>query len=168
MKPFLEHQFRTCLVQVFDGWVKTTFEEDGKASEFIPPIHDQDFIDAARYAGYGDAWQHGYEHDLMHAYVADLMGWPHSWSVWAAAHGKGGPRPMEQWSQRVKDEEHLVVSLQRYINTGKQDEYGKLLEAFADRLPNVALGGLMIMRPWLFVGFIGTIQGQHPDGPLAN
>ena len=89
------------------------------------------------------------EHEIGHSYIADLMGWPHSWSVWSAAHGTGEKRPIEEWSPRVRDEEHLVVSLQRFVNTGYEDHYGKLREVFNDDLQRVAIGFVAIARPWL-------------------
>lgn len=87
-------EFVSCTVTVHDGWIETIFREDGSVSCFHPPVEDQGFRDAARYVGYGDdAWRHGVEHDLTHAWLADRMGWPHSWSVWSAAHGTGDPGP---------------------------------------------------------------------------
>jgi hypothetical protein len=142
--------FAACTVEVFDTYVRTTFKLDGRVSWFHPPVHDPDFITAAHYAGYGDPMQHGLEHDVVHAYVADALGWPHSYSVWSDAHAKDRTAiPMAKWSQRVKDEEHLVVSMQRYMNTGQLDPYGKLEAAFGSDLNRHAKALLALLRPWL-------------------
>jgi len=142
--------FRACTVEVFDTYLKTTFKIDGSISWFHPPVNDPEFIAAAHYAGYGYPLQHGLEHDVVHAYIADVLNWPHSYSVWSDAHAKDRTNiPMAKWSQRVKDEEHLVVSLQRFINTGHLDHYGKLDIAFGSQLKHHAKAVSALLRPWL-------------------
>lgn len=141
---------RTAVVSVQPDRVETRFTEDGSIAVAEVDPGDADHISASRQAGYGDDQRRMLiEHEVAHSYVADLMSWPHSWSVWSAAHGSGEKRPMSQWSSRVRDEEHLVVSLQAYVNTGIEDRYGKLREALGDDLPSVARGFLAVARPWL-------------------
>lgn len=142
---------RTAVVSVRpDGAVETAFREDGSVAIAAIEEGGPDNAAAAHHAGYGgDRYRMLVEHEIGHSYVADAMGWPHSWSVWSAAHGTGDIRPMEEWSPRVRDEEHLVVALQRYVNTGVEDEYGKLREAFGPALPEVARGFVAVARPWL-------------------
>lgn len=148
--PNYTASFARAEVHVYPDRVETVFREDG--SRAVADVHwgDSDHIAAARHAGYGDdQYRMLVEHEIGHSFVADRMGWPHSWSLWSAAHGTGDIRPMSQWSPRVRDEEHLVVSLQRYANTGALDPYGKLEEAFGDDLPAVARDFVLTARPWL-------------------
>lgn len=146
--------FRTAAVHVRDGYVETVFAEDGSVARADVPWGDTDHIAAAWSAGYGgDQWRMVVEHEAGHSFIADEMGWPHSWSVWAAAHGKGGRSAESTWPQRVRDEEHLVVSLQRYANLGVRDAYDRLGEAFGERLPEVAQRFVAIARPWLRPGY---------------
>lgn len=57
--------------------------------------------------------------------------------------------PGRPWSRWVADEEHLVVSLQRYVNTGLLDDFGVLEATFGAEL-SVAAGELiLVLRPWL-------------------
>lgn len=92
------------------------------------------------------------EHEAGHGLVADQRGWPRSRSVWAAAHGTGQRTAESAWPQRVKDEEHLVVSLQRAVNLGVRDACDRLSDAFGERLPEVARRFVATARPWLGSG----------------
>nr|CAD6437843.1 hypothetical protein REQ54_04290 [Rhizobium sp. Q54] len=56
---------------------------------------------------------------------------------------------MDQWSRRVRDEEHLVVSLQRFANIGVEDQYGKLRETFGENIQAVGGNFIAIAQPWL-------------------
>lgn len=146
-------QFRTAVVTVRPEGVTTRFREDGSLAVATVDWGDPDHIQASWRAGYGgDQYRMLTEHEIAHSFIADEMGWPHSWSLWSAAHGNGEKRPMHEWSPRVREEEHLVVSLQRYVNTGLEDDYGRLREAFGERLPETALRFLALARPWLQIG----------------
>lgn len=143
-------RFRTADVRIYPDRAETVFKEDGSRAVADVNRGDPDHVAASRYAGYGDdQYRMLIEHEIGHSFVADRMGWPHSWSLWSAAHGTGGIRPMSEWSTRVKDEEHLVVSLQRYANTGLLDDYGRLAAVFGDGLSAAAHSFLMSARPWL-------------------
>lgn len=149
-------EFRTASVRVFEDRVETTFKEDGSLNTFYPPIYKADFVWAGIEMGYphSDAgiMRYGLEHDITHHWLADELGWPHSWSIWSAAHAKPDtlPKPGQKWSQRVADEEHLVNRLQKYINTGELDtDYGVLAGTFGDKLPQVAGRLLVLLRPWI-------------------
>ncbi|MCT7377088.1 hypothetical protein [Chelativorans salis] len=138
---------------MWPGRVETIFREDGSVAEADVHWGDPDHIRASWYAGYGgDQRRMLTEHEIAHSFIADELGWPYSWSLWSAAHGTSTKRPMGEWSPRVRDEEHLVVSLQRYVNTGLEDEHGKLREAFGERLPEVARRFVALARPWLRIG----------------
>ncbi|HEV7346622.1 MAG TPA: hypothetical protein VGN60_13420 [Devosia sp.] len=152
-QPSFTASFASADVSVYPDRVETLFREDG--SRAVADVHwgDADHIAAARHAGYGDdQYRMLVEHEIGHSFVADRLGWPHSWSLWSAAHGTGDIRPMTQWSPRVRDEEHLVVSLQRYANTGQRDPHARLEEAFGDALPAVARAFVLSARPWLAAG----------------
>jgi hypothetical protein len=149
-EPIFDVPLRTAHVAVYPDGTVTTFSEDGSQAIATVKPGDQGHIEAARHAGYGDdQYRMLVEHEIAHSFVADQLGWPHSWSLWSAAHGTGEKRPMSGWSPRVRDEEHLVVSLQRFVNTGQEDAYGKLWEAFGEDLPAVARRFLAVSRPWL-------------------
>lgn len=143
-------EFRTATVSVLPDRVETAFREDGSVAVASVKWGDRDHIEASKHAGYGgDQHRMLVEHEIGHSFIADELGWPHSWSLWSAVHGSGEKRPMERWSSRIRDEEHLVVSLQRYVNTGVEDNYGRLRESFGNRLPRVAGCFVALARPWL-------------------
>jgi hypothetical protein len=148
-------EFDSAFVWVYERHVLTQFKEDGSTSDFYPPLYKRDFVFAAIEMGYPHddrgILQYGIEHDLTHHWLAGAMGWPYSYSIWSAAHSKGNSElPMEKWSQRIKDEEHLVNRLQKYVNTGqKDDDYGCLDRAFGDTLPSKAGDLIFLLRPWM-------------------
>jgi hypothetical protein len=149
-------EFAAAFVWVYEKHIITQFKSDGSVSDFWPPLHKRDFAFAAIEMGYPldncGIMQYGIEHDLTHHWLAGAMGWPYSFSIWSAAHSKEGNSelPMDRWSQRIKDEEHLVNRMQRYINTGqKDDDYGCLDRAFGDTLPSKAGDLIFLLRPWL-------------------
>lgn len=142
--------FRTAAVAVRPEGVETRFREDGSVAAASVHWGDPDHIAASWLAGYGgDQYRMLVEHEIGHSFIADELGWPHSWSLWSAVHGSGEQRPMEEWSGRVRDEEHLVVSLQRFVNTGCKDREGRLEAVFGPRLPHVARQFVAVARPWL-------------------
>jgi len=154
-EPRQEVEFSAAFVCVYSRHVITRFKADGSISDFYPPLHKRDFVFAAIEMGYPHddrgIMQYGIEHDLTHHWLAAEMGWPYSYSIWSAAHSKGNSElPMDKWSQRIKDEEHLVNRLQRYVNTGeKDDDYGCLDGAFGKSLPSKAGDLILLLRPWI-------------------
>jgi hypothetical protein len=150
-----KREFRTAEAWVYHDHIVSVFREDRSKSEFRPPLRDRDFVFAAIEMGYPHSdrgiMQYGLEHDLTHHFVADELGWPHSWSIWSAAHSTWDPnKTAGKWSQRVADEEHLVNRLQKYVNTGQVDEdYGVLRGTFGSNLRDVAGRLVLILRPWL-------------------
>ncbi|WP_407529419.1 hypothetical protein [Methylobacterium oryzisoli] len=142
-------EFRTASLAIHEHDIITTFREDGSQSRMWPPIGEAWYQAIARNLGYTDPLQYAREHEITHHWLADEMGWPHSWSLWSAAHGAwDSSKPARPWSQRVKDEEHTVNSLQRYINTGEVDAYGCLQAQWGDELPEAAGRLVALMRPW--------------------
>jgi hypothetical protein len=145
-----ELPFRPCVLRIHDDeWIKKVeiVFHDGAVSEAYPPWGDPEHIAASWYAGYGgDQWRMMMEHEISHALLSDLLGQPHSFSVWSHAHGTG--QPGKKMSQRVLDEEHIVTSFQRWINTGQWDGYDKL-----SKIPDIGEAAdqfLQLARPWLW------------------
>lgn len=67
--------------------------------------------------------------------------------VWWDAHGQPDDPSTQGWRDL---EEHIVIRMQRFINTGERDEdYGVLEAHFGRDLPLVARDGLLLVRPWL-------------------
>lgn len=88
---------------------------------------DAEYKEIAAWAGYADAWQsYGIEHELTHHWLATRLGWPWSWSL--------HDNPPQPWPPHVAWEEHLVNRLQRYMMTGKADEFNVLERVFAYNL----------------------------------
>jgi hypothetical protein len=145
-----ELNFWSARVLVYQDHVESRFHEDDSVSLFYPPTQKAEFVEHSRYAGYVDPTQFGLEHDILHHHVAELLGWERSHVVWWDAHGQ----PDEPGNKDLRDyEEHIVMRLQRYINTGeKDDDYGVLEELWGFRLPSVAADALGVMRPWISTG----------------
>jgi hypothetical protein len=142
------------LIEVCSDRVRTIFE-DGAVSEFVPPTHDPEFVRVSRWAGYGDPLIHGIEHDVTHSWLAYQMGLGVSGVVWADAHGGTDAERCREsilgigFPDRLDDEEHRCLRLQRYINQGSPDEFGVLDSTFGAELPSVARELLLVLRPWL-------------------
>jgi hypothetical protein len=143
--------FKSCRLYIYnDGMAQMrhclTEFNDKTTSSAWPPWGEPEHVMASWHCGYGgDQWAMMREHEIAHHYLADVMGLPHSYSVWSHAHGTG--EPGKQFSQRVADEEHLVTSFQRWINTGQWDEYNQLAN-----IPNryiVARDYIAMARPHL-------------------
>lgn len=148
-----EIDFEAAIVSVGRDHVRTRFRADGSETTATVGWGDRDHIAASWVAGYGgDQARMLVEHEIVHTFLAEAQGAPHSRSLWAAAHGNGEPTPPDTWPQHIKDEEHLAVSFQRYVNTGDRDRYGALDAAFGDRLPALAERFVRLARPWLFPG----------------
>lgn len=142
--------FNAARVRVYHDHVETRFYADGSISRFYPPVGKPDFDEAARYAGYADPLVFGREHDILHHFLSEALGWERSYVVWWAAHGE----PDEPETQGWRDlEEHVVIRMQRYWNTGeKDDDFGVLESQFGRGLVWVARDALLVCRPWLSSG----------------
>lgn len=150
-ETFRSLEFSACIIRIYHYHVETEFKADGAIARAEVPWGDIDHIAACWTAGYGgDQLKMVREHEAAHAFLADEQNLPHSPSVWAAAHHRGNRSAMGHWPQHIKDEEHLVVSFQRYVNSGVKDQYDKLGQAFGDDLPALGNRFLRLMRPWLF------------------
>lgn len=144
-------EFLAAEVEIWPFKVVSRFLEDGSVSEFWPPVEKPSFREAAAEMGYSDPMRYGLEHDLAHHLLAEVLGWPHSRSIWADAHGRtkgadGSDRPMPP---SVAYDEHLTNRLQRWVNLGTADPFGALEYELGDRMPWVGRRLLELARPWL-------------------
>ena len=111
------HQFGSVTVEAYyppaPSRVVTTFA-DGSVLEAVP--HDTaDYSDRAASLGYDSADDMNREHDVLHSYLADALGWPCSPTLYAAAHNEEIPR------EQADREEACVLAFARYMNTGVAD-----------------------------------------------
>lgn len=94
--------------------VVTTFS-DGSRLEACPQETD-DYRDRALSLGYESADAMNREHDVLHSFLADKLGWPCSPCLYAAAQRL----PIDQ--EQRDTEEACVLAFQRYLNTGVVDD----------------------------------------------
>lgn len=115
-------EFRGCAVRVFPDsrYCDTTFP-DG-TSVPATPTNDDWYRTVARDLGYGeDTWRMCREHEILHTWLAERAGLPHSPTLWDVAHG----RPA---SDAHYNEESAVLALQRDVNDSSKT-VGLVLEA---------------------------------------
>lgn len=95
------------LVEVFDGWVRTTLP-DGSELHAVPGETEED-VARAHSLGYGgDVWLMTRDHDRFHAMLAYALGLPESPALRNTAQGGG--------SMLLTDlEECAVLAIQRYV-----------------------------------------------------
>ncbi len=122
-------RFRTALVDISDGVITATFNDDTTNTFHLCAMADDlKYRRITRWAGYGDDWyRYGLEHELTHHWLADRLGWNWSWSL--------HDNPPQPWPAHVAWEEHLVNRLQRAAIAGEKDEFGVLDAVFGERLP---------------------------------
>jgi hypothetical protein len=142
--------FNAARVRVYADHIETRFYEDGSISRFYPPVGKEDFEGAARYAGYADSLRFGLEHDILHHYLSESLGWERSYVVWWAAHGEPHDPDTQGWRDL---EEHVVIRMQRYWHTGEiDDDFGVLAGHFGRNLIRVAHESPLVCRPWISTG----------------
>lgn len=128
-------QFRTATVTLLDHATVSTFVDGHVNTMWLtdPSIHASFAIEA----GYGHDWKrYMREHDLIHHIIADAFHQPWSWAI----HDGDPSVPVDQATQQIRDEEHLVQRLQRLIMLGQPDPFGQLQVAFGTYLPDFARG----------------------------
>lgn len=137
-------------VRVQGGMVLTEFF-DGAKSVFDPGSCDHRLKEAARTIGYGDQWErYGIDHELAHHFVATALQWPCSSIIWQSAHSGRRPpgwRRDGEWPYAGWDEEHLVNSLLRLLQTGAWDEI--VADVWGERTPLVLAHLQSWIRPWI-------------------
>lgn len=106
--------FQHCQVQLSPGLTQTFFH-DGTHVVAAPEENEEYRGKAARF-GYGDdVAAMSREHEVLHTFLAEALGYGSSPTLWAVAHGQqGGVAPV--WEQ--EDEESCVLAFQSYLNGG--------------------------------------------------
>lgn len=109
--------FNGCIVKVFPetGYTETRYDDNS----FVPamPNYDPASFFTANDLGYGvNTKLMTIHHEILHTFLAEKIGLPHSPTLWAVAHNFGsGCVPVEkQW-----EEEALVLSYQKYLNVAE-------------------------------------------------
>jgi hypothetical protein len=135
MKSLRTIDFKSCLFEVFDGYTRTTFREDGSVNE----LHvwyistEKWYLDICEAHGYGLDWRkYSTDHDVTHHWLAQYFGHDHSEAIWLGAHGV--LIPQDEWHETLAHEEHMVNSLQRYVMMGLKDDHGCLDWIFGGNL----------------------------------
>lgn len=126
-------KFKTATVTIEGKHLKATFR-DGKENNFYFDnwIHDNlEYQQIARDMGYDDVERYAVDHELMHHFIADQLGWNHSFAVYENTWYD------EPWPAHIAWEEHIVNKMQRYVKTREPDEYGVLQKIFRERLGGV-------------------------------
>lgn len=135
-------QFQTAAfvkpLQGHGDWMLSVFT-DGITNRFDINVvrRDPNYVSVAESIGYAidQVDRYAIEHDLTHHWVADTMGWPHSYSLYSAGQRQIQNLPYhspngETWSDRVREEEHMVNKLQRFVRLGTPDEFGVIQTKF--------------------------------------
>lgn len=126
-------EFRSCTVTIFDKWIRTKNAEDEEEMNIVPPIHHSWFKRAAKSAGYIDVWQYAREHELIRAFLSDVL------------------------EDHIRDGDPLIDAMQLYINRGEENPLGLLRNALGPSLGRVTIAAILKVRPWLSTGFAGKI-----------
>ncbi len=106
------YTFRHCWVNVAPGWTETAFH-DGTTVEARPEAGDR-YDALAAELGYGtDGAAMSREHELLHTFLAEALGYGSSPTLWAVAHGQQGA-VAQRWEQ--EEEEAWVLAFQAYLN----------------------------------------------------
>lgn len=111
------YQFRNCTTEVDyrTGSVSTRFP-DGTSVPAVPHATEEYQATAAR-LGYGsDVAMLCREHELLHTIVMETLGFPHSPTLWAVAHGFEEGTASVAWQHH---EEALICDFQWVLNSPK-------------------------------------------------
>lgn len=110
--------FRNCWVNTTLGYTETCFH-DGTRVPAVPNDGDEYRGKAARY-GYGDDVEGlSRDHEILHTFLAEALGYGASPTLWAVAHGQeGGVAPV--WEQ--EEEEAWTLAFQVYLHGGPPTE----------------------------------------------
>lgn len=117
--------FQQCRLEVDHRtrYIQTVFE-DGTYAPATPNYEPSD-VQRAHDLGYGgDCWQMCMDHETMHTWVAECMGFPYSLILWNVAHGG-----RYRWPDGGREEEGYVTSMQRFLRRGDMDD---LVHGFFD------------------------------------
>ncbi len=106
--------FKNCTVRadLARGYTETIFRDGTKVPAY--PNGESDQKNSATELGYGqDVSAMCREHEILHTWLCELFGLPHSPTLWAVAHGfPEGAAPLSA----QYEEEALVLAFQGYMN----------------------------------------------------
>jgi hypothetical protein len=108
------YQFSNCVVRHDPrlSYTETRFNDGSVARSMSTGTHEQ--LAMAYQLGYGgDCATLCAEHEILHTFVSEKLGLPHSPAIWAAAHGQP-PVAEALWEQYQEDE--IVYALQAWLN----------------------------------------------------
>ena len=106
--------FQHCWVNSADGWTETAFRDGTKVTAM--PEADDKYHRLAAEMGYGaDVARMSREHEILHTFLAEALGYGSSPTLWAVAHGQEG-EVAQLWEQQ--EEEAGVLAFQVYLNGG--------------------------------------------------
>jgi len=109
--------FRHCWVNTAPGYTETCFH-DGTRVTATPDDGDEYRGKAARY-GYGDdLGSLSRDHEILHTFLAEALGYGASPTLWAVAHGQQNVAPI--WEQ--VEEEAWTLAFQTYLQGGPPTE----------------------------------------------
>lgn len=108
--------FQCCRLEIEHDYLRMeTVFDDGTFAPATPNYEPSD-IQRAHDLGYdGDTWQMALDHEALHTWIAERMGFTHSVVLWGAAHGHLKPHG-------GLTEEGYVISFQVYLRTGLADD----------------------------------------------
>src|SRR5215211_2094253 len=137
--------FRNCEVRadLATGFTETIFP-DGARVPAYPNGTDEQRVTTRR-TGYGDdIAAMCREHEILHTWLAEKFGFPHSPTLWAVAHGQAeGCAPI--WAQH--GEEALVMAFQEYLNGLPATEPLKSLTNWGMSLEQLRDEARQMLRP---------------------
>ena len=117
--------FRHCWVNTTLGYTETCYH-DGTVVPAVPDDGDEYRGKAAEFGYGGDTTALSREHEILHTFLAEALGYGTSPTLWAVAHGQqGGVAP--HWEQL--EEEAWTLAFQIYLHGGP---YTEPLRRFAD------------------------------------
>ena len=106
--------FQHCWVNSSPNWTETAYHDGTKVAAM--PEDSDHYSRLAAEMGYGaDTARMSREHEILHTFLAEALGYGSSPTLWAVAHGQTGPvAPV--WEQQ--QEEEWVLAFQTYLNGG--------------------------------------------------
>ena len=106
--------FQHCWVNASDDWTETAYHDGTRVPAM--PEHDDRYRSLAAEMGYGaDVAALSREHEILHTWLAEALGYGSSPTLWAVAHGQQGA-VAQIWEQ--EEEEEWVLAFQTYLNGG--------------------------------------------------